>query len=316
VGGDRKMTYLKDMMETGGNFDGPLLIKTCEKGVASNGSSYFNMTLQDITGIINAKKWSIESGDAELLTPGKVVRFEGNVFKYRNSPQLKVENVFKMEEGTYDIGDFYVSCPIKDEELYKEVDEMISLIQDKDIADLVKVCINDNQEKYMTYPAAVSVHHSYRAGIVYHSLSICKDAILIADRYPQLNKDYLIAGSLLHDIGKTREMSGVIAANYTLEGNLLGHISMGAQMVMEEGERIKTPDQKLTIICHMILSHHGVPEYGSPMTPKTPEAYVLHVLDDLDSKMFILDTALKDINVGEFSQRIPFLEGKAFLKTK
>ncbi len=310
------MTYLKDIIEIGGPFDGPLLVKSCEKGIASNGSNYYNMTLQDITGTINAKKWSVEEGDDEILAAGRVVNFSGNIFKYRNSPQLKVESVTKMAEGTYDVADFYVSCPINDEELYKEVDEFIAKIEDPDLKALVIECIKENQDKYMTYPAAVTVHHAYRAGIVYHSLSIAKDAVLICSRYPELNQDYLIAGALLHDIGKTKEMSGVIAANYTLEGNLLGHISMGAQMVQEIGEKIKTPKDKLTVIVHMILAHHGVPEYGSPVLPQTPEAYVLHVLDDLDAKLFILQTALKDVKKGEFSARIPFFDGKAFLKTK
>ncbi len=310
------MTYLKDMLEEGGPFNGPLLVKTCERGVASNGSAYLSLTMTDISGSISGKKWSIEDGDMDIIIPGQVVRVEGNIFKYKGSPQLKIEAVYPMEKGSYDINDFYLSCPIGDEELYKEVDEILAQIQDEDLKTLASTVIKENQEKYMTYPAAVSVHHAYRAGIVFHSLSIAKDALLICSRYPNLNQDYLLAGALLHDVGKIKEMSGVIASNYTLEGNLLGHISIGAEMVMETGERIKTPKDKLTIITHMILSHHGQPDFGSPVLPQTPEAYVLHVLDDLDSKMNILDIALKDLKVGEFSTRIPFLEGKAFLKTK
>jgi 3'-5' exoribonuclease len=310
------MTYLKDIMEAGGNFEGPLLIKTCEKLVANNGTAYFNMTLQDITGSINAKKWSVETGDDLVIVPGKVAHFSGNIFKYRNAPQFKVETVAPMAEGTYDIGDFYMSCPISDEDLYKKVDEMVARIKDPDLSLLVTTCIKANEDKYMTYPAAVSVHHAYRCGIVYHSLSIAEDAILVCQRYPFLSEDYLLAGALLHDIGKTKEMSGVIANNYTLEGNLLGHISMGAQMVQEEGEKLKTPKEKLTVIVHMILSHHGQPDFGSPVVPQTPEAYVLHVLDDLDAKLYILETALKDVKEGDFSQRLPFFDNKAFLKTK
>jgi 3'-5' exoribonuclease len=310
------MTYLKDIMDQGGAFDGPLLVKTCERGVASNQTSYLSLSLQDITGSISGKKWSVEDDDLAILVPGTVCRITGTVFKYRGSPQLKIEAVAPMEKGSYDINDFFLSCPINDEELYKEVKETIALIQDEDLRKLTETVIKENEEKYMTYPAAVSVHHAYRAGIVYHSLSIAQDAILICQRYPSLNEDYLLAGALLHDLGKTREMQGVLAATYTLEGNLLGHISMGAEIVMEAGERIGTPHDKLTILTHMILAHHGQPDFGSPVLPQTREAYVLHVLDDLDSKMNILDNALKDVKVGEFSQRIPFLEGKAFLKTK
>ncbi|MFA6796678.1 MAG: HD domain-containing protein [Bacilli bacterium] len=310
------MTYIKDIIETGGRFEGPLLVKTADKGIATNGVEYFNINFQDVTGTLNGKKWTVESGDSDLLKPGSIVNVTGNVFQYRGHPQLKVEDVFEASEDDYDPADFYLSCPIKDEELFKDLDDMIALIEDEDIKKLTKAIIDENKEKYMTYPAAVSVHHAYRCGIVYHSLCICKMALDVSKNYPQLNRDYLIAGSLIHDIGKTREMNGIVASSYTFEGNLLGHISIGTAIIMETGERIGTPKDKVTILAHMILSHHGKPEYGSAVIPQTPEAYVLHILDDLDSKMNILDNALSSVKVGNFSQRIPYMEGKAFLKTK
>jgi 3'-5' exoribonuclease len=310
------MTYLKDIIDKGGAFEGPLLVKSCEKGVASNQIPYLSLTLTDITGTINAKKWTVEDSDMDLLAPGTVVHFSGTVFKYKGAPQLKVETISPMAEGTYDINDFYLSCPINDEELYKEVAEMIALITDEDLKKLTQTVIKENEERYMTYPAAVSVHHAYRAGIVYHSLSIAKDALAICQRYPSLDQNFLLAGALLHDVGKTREMAGVLAASYTEEGNLLGHISIGAEIVEETGEKIGTPKEKLTIIVHMILAHHGRPEYGSPVLPQTPEAYVLHVLDDLDAKMNILENALKDVEPGQFSIKLPFFDNKAFLKVK
>jgi 3'-5' exoribonuclease len=310
------MTYIKDIVDTGGRFEGPLLIKTADKGLATNGVEYYNVNFQDITGTINGKKWTVEDGDVELLQPGTIINVSGNVFQYRGHPQLKIEEIYKANEDEYDAADFYLSCPIKDEELLIEVDDLINLIEDEDIKKLTKTIIEENNEKYMTYPAAVSVHHAYRCGIVYHSISICKMAIDVCKNYPQLNKDYLVAGALIHDVGKTREMNGIMASSYTFEGNLLGHISIGASIVMETGERIKTPKDKATVLTHMILSHHGKPEYGSAVVPQTAEAYVLHILDDLDSKMNILDNALNSVEVGEFSQRIPYLDGKSFLKTK
>lgn len=310
------MTYIKDIIVSGGRFEGPLLIKTADKGIASNGVEYYNINFQDVTGSLNGKKWTVEAGDAELLKPGNIINVTGNVFQYRGHPQLKVEEIFKAREADYDPADFYLSCPIKDEELFKELDELINLIEDEDIKKLTKKIIDEHSERYMTYPAAVSVHHAYRCGIVYHSICICKMALDVCRNYPQLNRDYLIAGSLIHDIGKTREMNGIMASSYTFEGNLLGHISIGASIIMEIGEKNEIPKDKITVLTHMILSHHGKPEYGSAVIPQTPEAYVLHLLDDLDSKMNILDNALSSVKVGEFSQRIPYLEGKAFLKTK
>jgi 3'-5' exoribonuclease len=310
------MTYIKDAIVDGGHFEGSLLVKTCERGVATNGTDYLTVNFQDVTGTLNGKKWIVEDADMSTMLPGKIVNVTGDIFKYRGHPQIKIESVAPAEEGSYDVGDFYLSCPINDEELYKDVDATIALIKDPDLVALTKEVIKENSDKYMTYPAAVTVHHAYRCGIVYHSLSIAKAAIALCNCYPQLNEDYLLTGALLHDIGKTREMDGVMASGYTMEGNLLGHISIGAAIVQEVGEKINTPANKLVQVVHIILSHHGNPEFGSPVIPQTPEAYIIHMLDDIDSKMNILSNALNEVEVGQFSQKIPYMDGKAFLKTK
>ena len=310
------MAYLKDVINIFGPYKGPLLIKSCEKLVANNSSPYWNMTLQDVTGSINAKKWSIEGFDEELLIPGQVVEFSGTIIKYKNAPQFKVDSVAPVDPSTINYSDFYLACPESEEDIQKDVKGMLNEIEDEDLRTLVREVLNDNQKRYLTYPAAISIHHAYRGGIVYHSLSIAKCALALCERYPQLNKSYLIAGALLHDIGKIREMDGVLASSYTLEGNLLGHISIGAEIVMKKGEEIGTPSDKLTILTHMILSHHGEPEYGSAVVPQTQEALILHYLDDIDAKLNILDNAMKNVEVREFSSKLTYLNGKAFLKTK
>ncbi len=308
--------YLKDVLNEEGPFDGELLVKSCDRCVSNAGKPYLNITLQDVTASVNGKKWTVEEGDETVFAPGNVVRVEGSMLKYKGAPQLKVEKAIRLEKGSYDSADFYLSCPINDEELFKEVGEIIDKIQDADLKKLTASLIQKNEDRYFTYPAAVTVHHAYRAGIVYHSLSIAKMALAVQEHYPQLNLDYLLSGALLHDIGKTKEMNGILATSYTLEGNLIGHISLGAEMVMEEGEKLGTDPAKLTVLVHMILAHHGEPDFGSPVLPQTPEAFVLHVLDDLDAKLNILQSALANVSVGEFSQRLPFLNGKAFMRTK
>lgn len=308
--------YLKDYLDEGGSFDGPLLVKTCDKSVASNGSNYLTVVLQDISGSITGKKWSIEVGDLDIIVPGSVIRVIGDVFKYKGANQLKIASVIKIGPNDYDPNDFYVRCPLSDQQIKDEINTLLNKVSDSDLKKLAIETIKENQEKYFSYPAAISVHHAYRCGIVYHSICIAKDAQLIASQYPQLNLDYLIVGALLHDIGKIVEMNGITATSYTLRGNLQGHISIGAFIVESVGERLKTPEDKLAVIVHMILSHHGSLEYGSPIVPKTAEALVLHMLDELDAKMFIIDAALKNVNVGEFSQRLPLLDSQAYLKTK
>ncbi len=308
--------YLKDYLDEGGKFSGPLLVKSVEKGVTSTGSNYLTINFQDISSSIVAKKWEIKDDDLDIIQPNNVILVSGNIFKYKGSNQLKVESVSKMEVSEIDMDDFLIGCPLSSKQLESKLYELISLVKDEELKKLVIQVINENKEKYMNYPAAISVHHAYKSGIVYHSICIAEASVFFAKQYPQLNLDYLIVGSLLHDIGKTVEMNGVIASSYTLQGNLEGHINIGANIVEEVGKRIQISEDKLAIVVHIILSHHGEPEYGSSILPKTPEAYLIHMLDDIDSKMFILNNALKSIEVGEFSQRIPFLEGRSFLKTK
>lgn len=309
-------SYLKDYLEDGGDFDGYLLVKSCDVCISSNGGNYLNATLQDVSASISARKWSIEQGDKELFSNNNIIRVVGKIFKYKNVNQLKIEEAYKVDKKSLDLNDFYPSCPCSDKELEEDLNKMINLIEDEDIKKLVSTVILENKEKYMTYPAAISIHHAYKGGICYHSLSIAKNALSIANNYPQLNKDYLIAGSLLHDIGKTVEMNGINSTSYTLQGNLEGHISIGAEMVKSCGEKIHTPEFKLTVIVHMILSHHGSAEFGSPIPPRTPEAFVLHLLDEMDAKLFVLNNALKDLNVGDFSNRLLALDNLSFLKTK
>lgn len=139
-------------------------------------------------------------------------------------------------------------------------------------------------------------------------------AIQVQKRYPVLSLDYLVSASLLHDIGKVKELSGFTVVNYTLQGNLIGHISLGAMMVYEEGRREKMDEEKLTVLVHMILAHHGEYEFGSPKKPMTREAYVLHVLDDLDAKMECLRTNMDATEDGDFTTRIPWMDNSVFYK--
>ena len=156
------MNYIKEIIEEGGHFDGALLVKSCERGVANNGNEYLSIVFQDVTGSINSKKWTVEANDLKVLIPGKIVMVTGDIFKYKGHPQMKVEKVEEVDNSLFDMQDFYISCPINDEDLYKSVEEIIDVIEDDEIRKLVKALIEENEEKYMTYPAAVSVHHAYR----------------------------------------------------------------------------------------------------------------------------------------------------------
>ena len=145
---------------------------------------------------------------------------------------------------------------------------------------------------------------------------MCDIAELLSSYYDNVNRDLLISGIILHDVGKTIELSGPIATKYTLEGKLIGHISIMVSEIREAGERLNINDEVAILLQHMILSHHGEKEFGSPVPPLTREAFLLHVIDDLDAKMIIIDKALDSVQPGEFTQRIMAMDGRAFYKPK
>jgi len=300
------------------NYEGPVdmvfMVKQSTRAVSNNGSPYLSMTLQDVSGTIDAKMWQIEDSDLEIASPGNLIHVNGLVGTYKGHPQLKVNEISEVDMSSVDMRKYIPVAPRPLEEMEKELKDDISLIQDADLKKLTETIIKENYEAYTTYPAAVTVHHAYLGGLLYHSLSICSLAIKVQEHYPCLSLDYLVAGSLLHDIGKTRELSGPKAATYTDEGNLLGHISLGAIIVYQKGMELNIGKEKLDVITHMVLAHHGEPDFGSPKVPATPEAYVLHALDDLDAKMEIIRQAFENTEEGAFTPKIPWMENACYFK--
>lgn len=307
---------IKDILDYEGAINQIFMVKSASRAVSSNGSYYLNIVLQDITGTLDAKKWSIDEDDQAILVSGAIVRIEGILQQYKGHPQLKINDIEPVNENDIDLAKYIPTAPVPIEVLNKKLESYIDMITDADLKKITRSLIDENYKKYTTYPAAVSVHHAYLNGLIFHSISICSMAICACDQYPILNKNYLIAGSLLHDIGKTKELSGVRGSEYTLEGNLLGHISMGAMMVYNKGKELNLPSEKVDVLTHMILSHHGKLEYGSPKLPMTAEAYVLHVLDELDAKLEVLRVNLQGVSEGQFAGRVTWLDNTNFYKPK
>ena len=305
---------IKDFAGQEGPVNGIFMIKQATEAVSNSGTHYLSLTLQDTSGSIDAKKWAIEDGDVTLCTPGSLIRINGMASVYRGHPQLKINDLEPVELSEVDISKYVPMAPTPIEEMKKTLDSYIELIEDKELHDLTKKVISDRYEKYTTYPAAVTVHHAFVGGLMYHSLSICSMALKTVEQYPELSRDYLVAGSLLHDIGKTVELSGATATSYTEEGNLLGHISLGAMIVYSTGKELHVQDEKLTVLTHMILAHHGEYDFGSPKEPMTAEAFVLHELDELDAKLATLKNAYDTTSEGSFTGRIVWMDNQNFYK--
>ena len=166
------------------------------------------------------------------------------------------------------------------------------------------------------YPAASRNHHEFVSGLAYHTLSMLRIAKSLITIYPQLNADLIYAGIILHDLGKTVELSGPVVPKYTLEGKLLGHISIAQAMVLEASKTLNIEGEEVILLQHMILSHHGKNEYGSPVLPQIREAEIVYLIDNIDARINMFDKALENVELGDYSKRIYALENRTIYKPK
>ncbi len=309
------MKWVKDLADKD-RVNGPLLVSGVVKGVTDKGQEYLNVTLQDKTGSIEAKKWEVMPEDLELLSVGNVVIVDGMVNLYKNANQLKINSVMKADPALIDFSNYQKVSPIPLPELKKKLEHYLSSFKDKDVELITKTVISHFYDKYITYPAAVRVHHEFGSGILHHSLAMADLAEEVAKLYPQVDRDILIAGCLMHDIGKTVEYEKPLTPSVTLEGKLIGHISIMYAEFKKIVDSLNIQSEVPLLLEHMILAHHGTHEFGSPVLPSTREAMLLSMIDLLDSRMMVLDKALDGVKPGEFSQKIWAMDNICFYNPK
>lgn len=293
---------------------GLFLVTGAQKGVMNNGRNYLTVTLQDSSGSIDGKIWDAEEDDFEVFAVKGVVSVSANVIMYKNSLQLKILSGEKMNEDIVDPSLFVVSAPVPKAELEKKLQWYLDSLTNPDVKKLTEYIIKKHYSEYTTYPAAVRNHHNFASGILYHSISMANLAEGVCKLYPNLNRDILVAGTLIHDVGKTEELSGPIATEYTLEGKLLGHISICQADIKEAADVLKMDGEIPLIMEHMVISHHGIPEFGSPIEPLTREAVALSMIDDFDAKMNMLDKAYDAVKPGDWTERLFAMDNRAFYK--
>ena len=299
----------------GERIEGYFLIKnvTC-KTANANGKKYLDFALGDNSGEISAKLWEVNSENETLFKENTVVKLQAMVVAWQSTLQLKIEKVRNInEEDDVRIEDYVQTAPYTSEDMFYEINDYITLISNKDIKVIVKEMFNQNKDSLMYYPAAKKNHHSIRGGLLYHTLTMLKGAKELGNIYEFLNKDLLYAGAILHDLAKIKEMDSNtlgIVNDYTTEGTLLGHITLGIKEIEIVGECLNSDRQAITLLQHMVLSHHYEPEYGSPIKPMIPEAEMLHYLDIMDARMYDMKKAMTETPEGEFSDRIWSLENR------
>ena len=241
---------------------------------------------------------------------------EGEVLKYKDSLQVKILSARKVESEDVDITKFMKAPPVPKEELIRRFNAHVESIKNEDCRKILDYLIKRLSPKLFDYPAAVSVHHDYSSGLLMHTVSMADHGVYFADYYGDIDKDILLTGILLHDMGKTIEFEGPIIYKYSVEGKLLGHISLMVSEIRRAAEGLKITSEVPLLLEHMVLSHHGSIEFGSPILPMTKEALLLSLIDNLDSKMVIVSKAIEGVKPGEFSQRVYPLDGRMIYKPK
>ncbi|MBQ4370190.1 MAG: HD domain-containing protein [Oscillospiraceae bacterium] len=280
------------------------------------GKPFLSAVLADRTGEIEAKVWDY-GGPIGEKEQGKAVKIRGIVTEYRGAKQLNVERIrLAGNNDDIDVSALVPTAPIDSEAAWEELGAIVESISDADYRAVCRLILERHGEKLRSIPAAKSVHHAFRSGLLMHTLNMLRAADFFAAMYADtLDRSLLIAGTLLHDIGKRSEFDlsefGLVS-DYSVKGELLGHLVMGAQEAAEAAKELGIPEEKSVLLQHMILSHHGEPEFGAAVRPMCAESELLSELDKLDSRMEIYREALSDLNEGEFSQRIFALDKKIY----
>jgi 3'-5' exoribonuclease len=252
------------------------------------GEIYLSLTLADRTGDLDAKMWDHAAEVVDTFERDSFVRVKGLLQIFQNRPQLTVHKIQPVPDSEIDTADFFPVSKRDRDEMFRELQGWIASIANPHLKSLLEAIFSDEAiaAPYRTAPAAKTVHHAWIGGLIEHVLSLCQLARFTAAHYPGIDLDLLLAGVMLHDIGKIRELSYARTFGYTDEGQLIGHISIGVGMVLDKLRLLPDfPPQLRDLLLHMILSHHGELEYGSPKVPLFAEALLLHHLDSLDSKM-------------------------------
>ena len=284
------------------------LIKRIEVKTSSKGQKYMDLTLGDKDGDVDAKYWDYEEGVTPDFAVNTIVKVRGQLQEYRGAPQFRVSHIrAAVPSDNVRPEDYIAASEFEPEAMYREILAMADRFEDRDLAALLKAVYEKYKPELLLYPAAVRMHHAMRGGLLYHTLSILRLCQQVAALYPAVDEDLLLTGAALHDLGKIVEMDANelgLAGQYTTEGNLLGHLVVGAMMVREVAKEIGTPEETLMLVEHMLISHHGKPEFGAAVPPKFLEAIILSSLDDLDATIYEVCDVNENVGEREFSPRL------------
>lgn len=295
-------------------------VKEADVKTTTTNNKYMNFILSDKTGDINAKLWDWDEENANRFKAGTIVKVQASVVEWQGQLQMKIEFIGNtLPSDDFKIEDYIPSAPYSAQSMYDYIVNMIDKINDEDIKKIVQNIYCENKERILVAPAAKKNHHALRSGLLYHTATMLKSAVALSSVYTFLNTDLLFAGVMLHDIGKLFEMEvnelGLVN-EYSKEGIMLGHLVQGVAYIAQKAVELDINSEKALLLQHMILSHHYIPEHGSPKAPQFPEAELLHYLDIMDARMYDMNAAYSSTEPGSFSDKIWSLENRSVYKPR
>lgn len=288
------MKYINELRE-GENIIEHYLCKSRQTMKSRNGKNYLSLKLQDKTGMVDAKVWDLNN-DIQSFQENDFIKVDAFVTTFNNELQLNVKRIRRSREGEYDPADFVPSTDKNIDEMYNQLMGYIKTIKNPYLKKLLEEIFLRHpviSKEFKYHSAAKAMHHSFRGGLVEHTLSVTQLCDFLAPRYNYVNRDILVASAMLHDVGKVLELSDFPTNDYTDDGQLLGHLILGSELIRDAAAKIDGFPKRLeSLMKHCMLSHHGEYEYGSPKLPSTPEAFLLHCADNLDAKTKMIEEAL------------------------
>lgn len=297
-----------------GAVEGFCFVKNMEVKKTAKGVPFLDLILTDSSGEIGAKLWDYKEEIHRCVQPNVIVKIRGTISMFNDAPQLRVERVRAvLDSDGVRMEDFIPSADYTGEAMYDELFDEVSKFENAQLKKLVLTVLEQNKQKMLYWPAAFKLHHAIRGGLLYHTLSILRLAQAVASVYPSVEKELLYSGVILHDVAKIQEFevsdAGVVSG-YTVEGTLIGHLVRGAMNIEKIGDELGIDKELLTLVEHMIISHHGEPEFGAAVRPMFLEAEILSQLDLMDARIFEITQAVSEVQPGEFTPRQWALENR------
>lgn len=304
-------TYISDFA-TNQTVSTTYLVKAKEYRNKKGGGQYITLTLADKSGDISGHWWDNFEESADTFDVDDIIFVRGLVILYRNRLQLTIHRVRLCNEHEYELADYFPSSKFNVDEMFAELTKIVQGFENKYLRQLLENIFADTEiiKKFKRAPAAKSMHHPYLGGLLEHTLSLVKLAQKVGGHYPGIDLDLLQTGAVLHDFGKIDELSYDRGTNYTNDGQMIGHLAMETIFIADQIRQIPDfPEELRRHLLHLILSHHGKLEYGSPKLPATPEALMLAYLDDLDSKIEAMQRLIAEPHtVGDWTRISPMFD--------